>query len=629
MRHTTRWAVLGITVLLGACKATDAYRNDDVTVLPAGLAYQSLAAPQSDAERAALFIHTERRIRYSDDTWSSAEALQFTPLLDTTAVIDGHWVGALSNAAGQALYDASEAGLSVHQRSDTPLNFALLHAQDTPAARFYLLTQYAAVTRNEAEYQHPDVIQARAQAAEKAGRFPMLLSISTVQQNTNNGALEVSAHRPLDVSHLGGLWQGGGGTLSPWQTHLGGEAQEPDARAWLTRGTVQGQAAQPLEDFLRAYFDDASTYGDSAPYHYGYASETEVFDSGGAEVKKQYALGRFSHGGIAVMPDRQTVYMTDRATHGGLFMFIGSPGDLTAGTLYAARWEQTDASGAGAANLSWIQLGSAASAAIEALIFDSKLSFADIFEVSETAAEGFSAVKLGRGQIEYLRVKERMETAAAFLETRRYAALLGATLEFSGLSGLAVDAETNTLYLAARRVADGMRAESDHPQDHIQVDGDSDGAVYRLSLAEAQKDAQRKEINSAHVATTISPLADVNGADLYSELRARQPDSLVWSQKARILYIGAAPGQHSNVPLLAYDSRYRELTPLLYLPAGAAGGGLQMLEDANGYAYLLHSYQHAGLFPDAPERRAEFAAIQALMDNRQAEIGYIALPRLY
>ncbi len=44
------------------------------------------------------------------------------------------------------------------------------------------------------------------------------------------------------------------------------------------------------------------------------------------------------------------------------------------------------------------------------------------------------------------------ETAAAFLETRRYAALRGATVEWSKGEGMVFDAPTRTLYLAMSQV---------------------------------------------------------------------------------------------------------------------------------------------------------------------------------
>ena len=53
-----------------------------------------------------------------------------------------------------------------------------------------------------------------------------------------------------------------------------------------------------------------------------------------------------------------------------------------------------------------------------------------------------------------------METAAAFFESRRYAAMKGATMEWSKAEGLAFDPATLTLYVAISTVRYSMvRAE--------------------------------------------------------------------------------------------------------------------------------------------------------------------------
>ena len=51
---------------------------------------------------------------------------------------------------------------------------------------------------------------------------------------------------------------------------------------------------------------------------------------------------------LQVMPDWKTVYITDDFTNGILAMFVASKaGDLSCGTLYAAKFVQTSADGEG------------------------------------------------------------------------------------------------------------------------------------------------------------------------------------------------------------------------------------------------------------------------------------------
>ncbi len=63
-----------------------------------------------------------------------------------------------------------------------------------------------------------------------------------------------------------------------------------------------------------------------------------------------------------------------------------------------------------------------------------KTKFSDIFDAAPftgTCPAGFTPINQGSVGPECLKLKAGMGTAAAFLETRRYAAMLGATVEFS------------------------------------------------------------------------------------------------------------------------------------------------------------------------------------------------------
>ena len=72
-------------------------------------------------------------------------------------------------------------------------------------------------------------------------------------------------------------------------------------------------------------------------------------------VEKRYTMGRFSHENGVVMPDLKTVYFGDDGTNTVLFKFVADEaGDLSAGTLYAAKATQNDDESFG---LEWIELG--------------------------------------------------------------------------------------------------------------------------------------------------------------------------------------------------------------------------------------------------------------------------------
>ena len=72
-------------------------------------------------------------------------------------------------------------------------------------------------------------------------------------------------------------------------------------------------------------------------------------DAGGrTKVVRRYAMGRLAAELAHVIPDERTVYMGDDGRDVVFFMFIADkPRDLSAGTLYAARWEQSEAANGG------------------------------------------------------------------------------------------------------------------------------------------------------------------------------------------------------------------------------------------------------------------------------------------
>jgi hypothetical protein len=89
----------------------------------------------------------------------------------------------------------------------------------------------------------------------------------------------------------------------------------------------------------------------------------------------------------------------DDATNGGLFMFIADKeANLSAGTLYVAKWTRTSSARAGAATLTWFNIGHATSDEIEALA--NRLTISDIMDI---VTDGANPPPTGTGftQIHY------------------------------------------------------------------------------------------------------------------------------------------------------------------------------------------------------------------------------------
>jgi len=242
--------------------------------------------------------------------------------------------------------------------------------------------------------------------------------------------------KPLDFSAHGGVWVPCAGSVTPWETHLGSEEYEPDAKAFYSSNGNTGSA---VRDFLR-YFDvykpdgvftwEEAQAGGFYPYRYGYPWETVVSADFTETTTKLYAHGRQSYEMSYAMPDRKTVYNTDDGTNVMFAMFKATAAnDLKEGINYCAKYTQTSPAGSSAedwtADIEWIAMPWAAAAEIEAAIETHK--FSDLFDFEacssdgKCASSGFMSVNAGGRGCECLRVKPGKHALAAHLEKRRYA----------------------------------------------------------------------------------------------------------------------------------------------------------------------------------------------------------------
>jgi hypothetical protein len=105
--------------------------------------------------------------------------------------------------------------------------------------------------------------------------------------------------------------------------------------------------------------------------------------AGNTNVAKHYSMGRIAWELAFVMPDNKTVYGGDDGSKRGLFRYVSDRAeDLTAGTLYAAKLTQTSsvsAANGGSFDISWINLGHATDAEIDAAITKG-VKFSDLFD---------------------------------------------------------------------------------------------------------------------------------------------------------------------------------------------------------------------------------------------------------
>ncbi|MEF3193719.1 MAG: DUF839 domain-containing protein, partial [Halothiobacillaceae bacterium] len=464
-------------------------------------------------------------------------------------------------------------------------------------------------------------------------RIPMSMTLTEISQDAKTGKLTAVNQRPIDFSKVNGIWIPCFGSQTPWNTHLGSEEDYDLIYNPLT-SSYSKKTSAGVKAMTELYWNNEKQ---ANPYHYGWIPEVTVKEDGSTSVVKHYAMGRGTWEVAKVMPDGRTAYMGDDGTYVQLTMFVADKaGDLSAGTLYGAKWTQVSDKNGGEGTLKWIKLGHGTDAEIKAII-DSGVTFSDIWDAvafddtTKTCAAGYTHIRAGSTADECIKLKPGMEKAAAFLETRRYIAYLGGTTEFNKMEGVAVNAKDNKLYLAISYLDKGMTSQTGEPADHVRLPKITAGATFTLDMKGGQTDTNGAPIDSPHVATHMYVEPMLLGQDLAepdakgntaAEDRIANPDNVFFSEKMRTLFIGEDSGTHANNYLWAYNVDTKKLTRILSLPAGAESTGLQVIEDLNGHAYIMSNSQHWGdLIKTTPAEQK--AALGAKIDKFYAPVGYL------
>ncbi|MGE5701057.1 MAG: PhoX family protein, partial [Clostridia bacterium] len=576
--------VLGLALLVPAVSPTFAApKSSEVQ----SVTFHGSRAPETVKERATLFTDAKVEVVYSDGT-KKMFPLSYKKLFKTTDKIGGIQPGVAIDADGKPIMDNSVENEPIPYVSDGPDGTTLFQVEGASSKGMkgnplYSINHYEYTTLNHAGNSAYGVV-------------PASMGLNTIEQNKKDGSLKVKSVKKVDFSDVDGLWIPCNASLSPWNTHLGSEEYEPDARAFAEDPSKNTFTAA----FTQAYYQDAEKMGN--PYLYGFTPEISVNAKGATTVTKHYSMGRFSKELAKVMPDQRTVYFGDDGGYTMLFMYVADKkADLSAGTLYAGKWIQRSDKNGGSAKIEWIPLGHATDDEVKE--YADTLTFSDMFETASEDTPGFKKIRTysSNGKDEWLKLKPGMEKAAAFLEPRRYAAMLGATSEFNKMEGVTYNNNGKRLYIAMSYVEKGMLAEEGAPADDIRLPKLKSGTVYEMRLTKGQKDKNGKKINSEYVANTMSGL--ISGTDLANPDEVgntaavdnmANPDNIAYSEAARTLFIGEDSGMHVNNFVWAYNVDTKKLSRILSVPAGGEATGLSVVDDLNGFSYITSNVQHPG-----------------------------------
>jgi secreted PhoX family phosphatase len=689
------------SLFLTACGGSDSVATPVATATPKSVKFNNMTAPTTDADRATTFTNATIDVTYSDATVKAAQPLKYNLIYKTGTALprpDGGTAltGGYYDINNNPIIDTT--GTTPMQAfSDCPDGQSLLKLTNPTVSGvagnpLFLVTQFEYLTVNNAQGEaRPGggVYTVGGTSNGMYGKMPSQYGVTTLSQDKTTGALTAVYYYPVPTASVHGMWITCASSLSPWNTHLSSEEYEPDAWAVATTGDSGG--------YFRAF--SLNTFGSDSvanPYHYGHVPEVTVHPDGTGSVKKHFCMGRISREKVQVMPDNKTVLMGDDATSGGIFMFVADvAGELSSGTLYAAKLTQTNASGAtdgGAFTLTWIKLGHASSSEIEAIanslatapggtLNAGKGIITDVVQTKTSAATGYNLINFASGASLYVKATSDLSAAitteanlagytlinygnaqqfvkfvgalstsnkaAAFLESHRFAAAMGATMEFTKLEGVTVNAKDKKAYFAMSAIKDTMTSNGfiNDPLggvatgNVVQVKKISAGGTYEVVLGTDATIGSDWVPQSMAVPTALLG-EDLATPDTYGNSanvdKISLTDNLSYSEAMRTLFIGEDSSQHINNYIWAYNVDTKALARIYSAPAGAECTGLQVVDNLNGFAYISANFQHPGDWESIHTTllTATGSTLNATINSnwgnkKQAAIGYISgVPQL-
>ncbi|KNH32657.1 PhoX family protein [Exiguobacterium acetylicum] len=555
----------------------DAHSSSHTTRNIKKVEFSSMDAPTKIDQMVKTYTEAKVKVTYTNGK-TEVKPLNYNQLfLSQDKIVEnkGEMIAAGTpiDAKGNPIIDRSVPDKSEAFVSDAPDSNSLLEVH----GKKYMVSHF--------EYDSID------NAGNEVKGLPASMTLTEVVQDKKTGKLAVKKASKIDFENVNGLWTPCNGSTTPWGTHLGSEEYEPDARAFESDKT--SSAYKEVNAFAERYF---GTTKKANPYFYGYTPEISVDRKGKATAVKHYSTGRFSHEMMQILPDQKTAIFGDDGNNTMMFMYVADKKrDFSKGTLYAAKFNQTRATEGGAGDLEWIKLGHASDKEVKRLI-DKGTKFSDIFETADAPTPGFKAVKTAASkQVEYLKLKPGKEKEAAFLESRRYGALLGATSEFNKMEGITVNEQDKKAYIALSYVSGSTEKQEGAVQDDIQLEKRESGATFEIDLGRA------KGIDSRYVPTNMQALVigeDLKKPDAYGNTAnpdlVANPDNLAYSATSDTLFIGEDSSLHTNNFVWAYNLKTKKLSRILSVPVGAEATGLRSLDHVGKYSYLLSNYQHPG-----------------------------------
>jgi Bacterial protein of unknown function (DUF839) len=325
----------------------------------------------------------------------------------------------------------------------------------------------------------------------------------------------------------------------------------------------------------------------------------------------------------------KTTYNTDDGERVGFFKFVSDKAnDFTSGTLYAAKLTQKSADNGGSFDISWITLASANQAELAAMAETMKFSkiFTTASPTNNVCPAGFKSVNVGSKGLQCLNLVPGAEKAAAFFETRRYAAYKDATVEGSKWEGITFSPKRNKMYTAISDIRRGMEDNKSGGKNDTKYDigGPNDirlpvnncGCVYEMDVVNYDIKNMKAFVCGVPQSGDAKNTCKLNGI--------ANPDNVAVSDETNTLLIGEDTGAgHQNDVIWAYSFLDGSMTRIFSTPYGSETTSPYWYPNINGFTYITAVVQHP--YGESDLEQADLT-VNPYFEGKGAYLGYFVLP---
>ncbi len=257
------------------------------------------------------------------------------------------------------------------------------------------------------------------------------------------------------------------------------------------------------------------------------------------------------------------------------------------------------------------------------------MKFSQIFNTvnptNNTCPAGYKSVNVGGKGLQCLSVVAGAEKAAAFFETRRYAAYLGATVEGSKWEGITFSPKRNKAYTAMSEIRRGMEDNKAAGKNDTKFDigGPNDirlpynpcGCVYEMDVV--NNDIK----NMKGMVCGVPQSGDPKNACKIDGIA--NPDNVAVSDDFNTLLIGEDTGAgHQNDVMWAYSFQDGSMTRIFSTPYGSETTSPYFHNNINGWTYITAVVQHP--YGESDLDQADIK-VNPYFDGVGAYIGYFVL----